>query len=258
MPYQPPSPGTAGFAIVAIAESELPKMVNRLVEEPPILSSNTRDSINSAGPHFLDAFNNQVLSRQLSLNTPNASIANLARPGMDCVVALTDTAGTAFLVGVKLFMLTTNCYSTPLLPAPVKTGELPVIAYLVKGAISRSNVYFSLVYFFNHDLADLFGAVLGHAGMFSPHWRPFPAGERKTVDPPVNLVNAILEDAAECLRQMPLADLEKLEIHVKGFLHVQNALDITDMGFRELIRVCCTIVNRALRRPGDLQVNRVG
>ncbi len=78
------------------------------------------------------------------------------------------------------------------------------------------------------------------------------------MDPPINLVNDVLEVAANVLRQMPLADLGKLEIHVKGFSHIQKSLDITDMGFRDVIRACCMLVNKALRRPEDDGLNGPG
>ncbi|PBK63136.1 hypothetical protein ARMSODRAFT_543502 [Armillaria solidipes] len=230
-------------------------MVNIFVEDPPILSPDTRDSINSTGLHFLEVFNNQVLG-PLNSNGIQASIPNLTMPGLDCAIALINAADVGLIVGAKLFMFAMNCGSTPLLPAPLATGELPVIVYAVGGVISRPNLYFTLVYLLNHDPLDLFRAVLGH--MFSPYFKPFPAGERKTAAPPINLVNDVLEVAANILRQMPLADLEKLEIHVKGFLHIQNALDITDTGFREVIRASCMIVNKALRRPEDDGLNGPG
>ncbi|SJL10586.1 uncharacterized protein ARMOST_13974 [Armillaria ostoyae] len=255
MPYQPPSPDAADTAIVEVeVVGANPNMVNIFVEDPPILSPDTRDSINSTGPHFLEAFNNQVLGR-LNSNGIQASIPNLAMPGLDCAIALINAADVGLIVGAKLFMFAMNCGISPVLPAPLATGELPVIVYAVGGVISRSNLYFTLVYLFNHNPVGLFAAVLGHTGRFSPYWKPFPARERKTADPPINLVNDALEAAANCLRQMPLADLEKLEIHVKGFLHIQNALDITDTGFREVIRASCMIVNKALRRPADDGLN---
>ncbi|PBK80875.1 hypothetical protein ARMGADRAFT_1039780 [Armillaria gallica] len=241
MPYQPPSPDAADTATVEVkvkVVNAIPNMVNIFVEDPLILSPDIRDSINSSGPHFLEVFNNQP------------HVPTLAMPGLDCAIALIYAAGKGLIVGAKLFMFAMNCGRTPLLPTPLATGELPVIVYAVGGIISRPNLYFTLVYLLNHDTADLFRAVLGH--MFFPYFKPFPARERKTADPPINLVNDVLEVVANILRQMPLADLEKLEIHVKGFLHIQKSLDITDMGFRDVIRACCMIVNKALRRPEDM------
>ncbi len=67
MPYQPPSPNAADTAIVEVEVDTNTNMVNTFVEDPPILSSDIRDSINSAGLHYLEAFNNQVLDRLNSL-----------------------------------------------------------------------------------------------------------------------------------------------------------------------------------------------
>ncbi|KAK0224009.1 hypothetical protein IW262DRAFT_1295675 [Armillaria fumosa] len=233
MPYQHPT--VPGFAIVEVDDIRLPGIESDFVENPPILLSDTRDSINSAGPYFLPVFINQVLSPVLTWNEHNtsASIPNLAIPGMDFAIALTDAWGIGFVVGVKLSWFAMNCLFSPVLPLPLGIGELPVVVYAVDGVISRSSLHFTLVYLLSHDQAALFYAVLGHAGMFSPHWQPFRAGERKTEDPPTIFDDDGLESSARCLRQMPLADLEKLEIHVNGFLHVQNALAITDMGFLE-------------------------
>ncbi|KAK0484572.1 hypothetical protein IW261DRAFT_1416516 [Armillaria novae-zelandiae] len=257
MPYQPPT--APGFAIAQINDDWLP-WTTILVQRSPILPPRIRDSINSAGAQFLPVFNNQVLSNSLTWHEEyfSALIANLAVRGMDLAIALTDARGVGFIVGAKLSWLAMNCLITPLLPppAPLTAGELlPVMEYVVQGTISRSNIYFTLVYLLNHDQANLFHAVLGHASVFSPYWRPFRAGARKTADPPTVLVDDTLERGALCLRRMPLADLERLEVHVKGFLHVQNALRITDRGFHEVIRACCVVVNRALRRPEDDGLN---
>ncbi len=160
MPYQPPSPDAADTAIVEIkvkVVNAILNMVNIFVEDPPILSPDIRDSINSSGPHFLEVFNNQVLGR-LNSNRTQASIPNLAMPGLDCAIALINAAGKGLIVGARLFMFAMNCGRTPLLPAPLATGELPVIVYAVGGVISRPNLYLTLVYLLNHDTADLFRA----------------------------------------------------------------------------------------------------
>ncbi|KAK0484573.1 hypothetical protein IW261DRAFT_1560225 [Armillaria novae-zelandiae] len=258
MPYQPPT--APGFAIAQINGAWIPWTMT-LMEPSPFLSPSIRDSINSAGAQFLPVFNNQVLSNSLTWHDErrSASISNLAVRGMDLAIALMDARDVGFVVGVKLSWLASNCLLTPLLPAPAPlaaAGELlPVVRYFVQGTISRSNIYFTLVYLLNHDQANLFYAVLGHASVFSPYWRPFRAGARKTADPPTVLVDDILERGALCLRRMPLGDLERLEVHVKGFLHVQNTLHISDMGFHEVIRACCVVVNRALRKPEDDGLN---
>ncbi|KAK0219732.1 hypothetical protein EDD85DRAFT_1028837 [Armillaria nabsnona] len=197
MPYQPPFPDAADAAIVEVVGANL-NMVKIFVEDSPILSSDTRDSINSTGPHYLEAFNNQVLGR-LNSNRIQASIPNLAMPGLDCAIALINATGVGLVVGAKLFTFAMNCGISLVLPVPLATGELPVIVYAVGGVISRPNLYFTLVYLLNYNPADLFGAVVGHTCMFSPYWKPFPARERKTADPPINLVNGVLEAAANCL-----------------------------------------------------------
>ncbi|KAK0484574.1 hypothetical protein IW261DRAFT_1560226 [Armillaria novae-zelandiae] len=254
MPYQLPL--APGFAITKVDDVRLPGIEKPFVNVPPILSSDTRDNINSAGPYLLPLFNSQILSRKLtwSEDSSSASISNFAMPEMNCAIALTNDVGVGFVIGFFLSLLSVNCLFTPVPSAPLVAGELPVMAYVVHGVISESNLYFSLAYLLNHDQADLFHVVLGHAGMFSPLWQPFRAGARKTAHPPTIPFDD-LEYAAFCLRRMPPADLEKLEIHVKGFLHVQNALHITDMGFREIIWTCCIIVSRALRKPEDDDLN---
>ncbi|KAK0451923.1 hypothetical protein EV421DRAFT_1073353 [Armillaria borealis] len=211
----------------------------------PDIPYDIRDSIISSAPPLLSSFICQKWPvstvDHLPTSISHESDNHTAKP--DCAVMFSNRLGDGPMFLMHYCILAINCGSVPVLPTPPAPGQLPVIVMSANTDVIPFWIFLAtLMYFYNHDQLQLFLAVLGR---ISPCWHPtllFLVGQRKTSAPPAIIADNILEDIAMCLTQ---EELELLATHVQGFSYTQLSLDITDLGFQEVISTACTIVNKA-------------
>ncbi|PBK63122.1 hypothetical protein ARMSODRAFT_963318 [Armillaria solidipes] len=158
----------------------------------------------------------------LPTSISHESANHTAKP--DCAVMFSNWLGDGPMFLMHYCILAINCGSVPVLPTPLALGQLPVIVMSANTDVIPFWIFLAtLMYFYNHDQLQLFLA-------------------RRTSAPPAIIADNILEDIAMCLTQ---EELEFLETHVQGFSYIQLSLDITDLGFGEVMSTVCTIVNKA-------------
>ncbi|KAK0219714.1 hypothetical protein EDD85DRAFT_337803 [Armillaria nabsnona] len=211
----------------------------------PNIPYDIRDSIISSAPPLLSSFICQKWPVPAVDHLPTSicheSANDTAKP--DCAVMFSNWLGDGPMFLMHYCILAVNCGSVPVLPTSPAPGQLPVIVMSANTDVIPCWIFLAtLMYFYSHDQSQLFLAVLGRV---SPCWHPtclFPAGQRKTSAPPAIIADNILEEIAMSLTQK---ELDLLETHVQGFSYTQLSLDITDLGFQEVISTTCTIVNKA-------------
>ncbi|KAK0498943.1 hypothetical protein EDD18DRAFT_1330178 [Armillaria luteobubalina] len=175
----------------------------------------------------------------LPTSISHESASDTAKP--DCVVMFSNWMGNGPMFLMHYCILAINCGSVPVLP-PSVPGQLPVIVMNANTDVIPFWIFYAtLVYFYNHDQSQLFVTVFGRTSCWE-YAHLFPAGQRKTSTPPAMIADDILEDIAMCLTQ---EELELLETNIQGFSYTQLSLDISDLGFQEVVSAACTIVNKA-------------
>ncbi|KAK0498939.1 hypothetical protein EDD18DRAFT_1350377 [Armillaria luteobubalina] len=209
----------------------------------PNISYDIHDSIISSASPLLSSFICQKwpVSRldHLPTSISHKSASDAAKP--DCAVMFSNWMGNGPMFLMHYCILAINCGSVPVLP-PSVPGQLPVIVMNANTDVIPFWIFYAtLVYFYNHDQSQLFVTVFGRTSCWE-YAHLFPAGQRKTSTPPAMIADDILEDIAMCLTQ---EELELLESHIQGFTYTQLSLDISDLGFQEVILTACTIVNKA-------------
>ncbi|KAK0484564.1 hypothetical protein IW261DRAFT_1457427 [Armillaria novae-zelandiae] len=210
----------------------------------PNIPYDIRDSIISSASPLLSSFICQQWPVSALDHLPTSiwheSASDTAKP--DCAVMFSNWLGDGPMFLMHYCILAINCGSVSVLPSSPAPGQLPVIVMSANTDVIPLWIFSTtLVYFYNHDQSQLFLTLFGrtccwdHAGLFL-------AGQRKTGAPPAMIADNILEDIAMCLT---LEDLELLETHIQGFSYTQLSVDITDLGFQEVISTACTIVNKS-------------
>ncbi|KAG7442947.1 uncharacterized protein BT62DRAFT_1036131 [Guyanagaster necrorhizus] len=216
------------------------------------IPSDVHDSINSIAPFLLKSINRQIWMVP-SMDYFPTSVSHLdidndaTKP--DCVVLFGNWRGDGLIIPFYRFILTVNCGSIPVSRGPSPPGELPVIVIHVDlDMISLLNVIATMTYFYNHDMSQLFYAVLDHLLPGLDPVLPFPGGQRKTSASPIIIDDGTLDIIARILSEhLDMQEqLELLKIYIEGFYYIQISLDITDLGFLEVVSTALAIVNRAL------------
>ncbi|KAK0468996.1 uncharacterized protein EV420DRAFT_1397 [Desarmillaria tabescens] len=214
----------------------------------PNIPPEDSDAIISNAAPLLESFRCQkwpaVTLDYFPTSIPYQSANETGKP--DCAIVFANCLGEGLMFLTHHRIIETNCGSVPFLPASITPGELPVMAMYANTDMIPFCIYpATMTYLYNHDQSELFFAVVGHV---FPPWNPllFPAGQRMTSAPPTIIADDVLEVVARRLMEhITPKQLESLKIHVEGFSHIWLSLNITDLGFQEVVLTSLEIVNKA-------------
>ncbi|KAK0224034.1 hypothetical protein IW262DRAFT_1459076 [Armillaria fumosa] len=242
IPSQLQADGNVGIQVIGADASQI---YNAFMgpRHIPNIPYNICDSIISSASPLLSSFICQkwpVSSLyQLPTLISHESTCDTAKP--NCTIMFSNLLGDGPMFLMHYCILAINCGSVPVLP-PSAPGQLPVIVMSANTDVIPFWIFFTtLMYFYNHDQLQLFLTVFSRTSCWD-HAHLFPAGQRKTSTPLAIIADDILEDIAMCLTQ---EELKLLETHIQGFSYTRLSLDITDLGFQEIISTACTIINKA-------------